>query len=125
MSSLKHVPVCTEYILEEFGTYFSQNVCTRYILFHSLQVCSGYNWLLYVLVVTSTYQYMIFFLNLVVLVQLFFLSFLNGTSVYILTSSQYVLGVPDYIGHLPGPAGLLASDSGSSPHIEPNHTKEG
>jgi hypothetical protein len=54
-----------------------------------------------------------------------FLSFINSTSGYILTSSQYILGVPDSFVRLPGPAGLLASNSGSSPRIEPNQTKTG
>ncbi len=34
-----------------------------------------------------------------------------------------VLRVPDSIALLLGPAGLLTSDSGTRPHIEPNHTK--
>ena len=43
------------------------------------------------------------------------------------TLAQYVPWVPDSITRLPGPAGLLASDSGISPRIqvEPNHTQAG
>ena len=41
-----------------------------------------------------------------------------------LTLVEYVLLVPDSIARLTGrPAGLLASDSGTGPRIEPNHTK--
>ncbi len=41
-----------------------------------------------------------------------------------LTLVEYVLLVPDSIARPPGsPAGLLASDSGTGPRIEPNHTK--
>ncbi len=41
-----------------------------------------------------------------------------------LTLVEYVLLVPDSIARPPGrQAGLLASDLGTSPHIEPNHTK--
>ena len=54
-----------------------------------------------------------------------FSSFLKGTSVYILTRSVYILGIPDPIASLHGPAGLPASNSCSSTHIEPIHTKAG
>ncbi len=41
-----------------------------------------------------------------------------------LTLVEYVLLVPDSIERPPArPAGLLASYSGTSPHIEPNHTQ--
>jgi hypothetical protein len=41
-----------------------------------------------------------------------------------LTLVEYLLWVPDSIARQPTrPAGLLASYSGNSPHIEPNHTK--
>jgi hypothetical protein len=41
-----------------------------------------------------------------------------------LTLVEYVLLVPDSIARPPGrPAGLLASDSGTCPRIEANHTK--
>jgi hypothetical protein len=41
-----------------------------------------------------------------------------------LTLVEYVLLVPDSIARQQGrPAGLLASDSGTGPRIEPNHTK--
>ncbi len=52
-----------------------------------------------------------------------FLSFLKSSSMYILTLAGYILWVPDSIVHLPGPASLLASDAGTSPHIEPKHTE--
>ncbi len=43
---------------------------------------------------------------------------------YILNLVEYVLWVPDSFARPPGrPAGLLASDSGTSSRIEPNHTK--
>ncbi len=41
-----------------------------------------------------------------------------------LTLVEYVLLVPDSIARPPGrPAGLLASDSGTGPRIEANHTQ--
>ncbi len=41
-----------------------------------------------------------------------------------LTLVEYVLLIPDSIERPPGsPAGLLASDSGTGPRIEPNHTQ--
>jgi hypothetical protein len=41
-----------------------------------------------------------------------------------LTLVEYILSVPDSIARPPGrPTGLLASNSGTSPHIEPNHTR--
>ncbi len=44
----------------------------------------------------------------------------------ILTLVEYVLLVPDSIARPPGrPAGLLASDSGTGPRIEANHTQAG
>ncbi len=42
---------------------------------------------------------------------------------YILTLAEYVFLSPDSIARLPGPTSLLARDSGTSPGIEPNHTK--
>ncbi len=43
---------------------------------------------------------------------------------YMLTLVEYVLLVPDSIARQQGrPAGLLASDSGASPRIEPNQTQ--
>ncbi len=106
---------------------FLLQVCIRYILFASSMyryVLSTYlsnfvhilvkNYVLvtyfssHVTVCTSTYQYMSLH-DLFSLSGTAFLSFLNGTSVYILTSSssQYVLGVRDYIALLPGPAVCL------------------
>ncbi len=54
-----------------------------------------------------------------------FLLFMKSTSVFILNQPEYVLWVPDSIARqgLQGPAGKLASDSGTEPHIEANHTK--
>ncbi len=41
-----------------------------------------------------------------------------------LTLVEYLLWVPDSFARPPArPAGLLASDSGTGPHIEPNHTQ--
>ena len=41
-----------------------------------------------------------------------------------LTLVEYVLLVPESIARPPGrPAGLLASDSGTGPRIDPNYTK--
>ncbi len=54
-----------------------------------------------------------------------FLSFLKGTFVYILVRSEYILKVPDSIARQQGPAGALASDAGTSPRIEPNHSTAG
>jgi hypothetical protein len=60
---------------------------------------------------------------LLVLVQTF-LHFERVHTFYMLTLVEYVLLVPDSIARPPGrPAGLLASDSGTGPRIEPNHTK--
>ncbi len=42
---------------------------------------------------------------------------------YILTLAEYILWVPDSIARLPGPAAVLASNSGTGPYIEPNHRK--
>jgi hypothetical protein len=53
-----------------------------------------------------------------------FLHFERLHTWYKLTLVKYVLLVPDSIALLPGrPAGLLASDSGTGPHIKANHTK--
>ncbi len=52
-----------------------------------------------------------------------FLHFERVHTLYILTLVEYVLWVLDSIVRLPGrPAGLLASDSGTGPRIESNHT---
>ncbi len=80
------------------GTYFLPPVCTYYIFFFPyVPVCTWY----------ILEEFSAFF------------------CMYILTLSQYILGVPDSIVRLPGPASLHPSDSGSSPRIasEPNHTK--
>jgi hypothetical protein len=43
---------------------------------------------------------------------------------YMLNLVKYLLWVPDSIARQPAsPAGLLASDSGTGPRIEPNHTQ--
>jgi hypothetical protein len=53
-----------------------------------------------------------------------FLHFERVHTGYILTLVEYVLLVPASIARPPGrPAGLLASDSGTGPRIEANHTK--
>ncbi len=44
---------------------------------------------------------------------------------YKLILTEYVLWSPDSNVLVPGPAGLLASNSGTAPHIEPNHTQAG
>jgi hypothetical protein len=53
-----------------------------------------------------------------------FLHFERLHTWYMLTLAEYVRLVPDSIARPPGcPAGLLASDSGTGPRIEPNHTR--
>ncbi len=53
-----------------------------------------------------------------------FLHFERVHTWYMLTMVEYLLWVPDSIARTPvRPAGLLASASGTGPHIEPNHTQ--
>ena len=53
-----------------------------------------------------------------------FLHFKRVHTGYMLTLVEYVLLVPASIARPQGrPAGLLASDSGTGPRIEPNHTQ--
>jgi hypothetical protein len=60
---------------------------------------------------------------LLILVQTF-LHFERVHTWYMLTLVKCVLLVPDSIACPPGrPAGLLASDAGTGPRIEPNHTE--
>ena len=53
-----------------------------------------------------------------------FLHFERVHTWYMLTLVEYLLWVPNSIARPPArPAGLLASDSGTCPRIEPNHTQ--
>jgi hypothetical protein len=53
-----------------------------------------------------------------------FLHFERVHTGYMLTLVEYLLWVPNSIVRPPArPAGLLASDSGTGPRIEPNHTQ--
>ncbi len=72
---------------------------------------------------TSMYLYVLSTYFLLILVPTFF-HFERVHTGYMLTLVEYVLLVPDSIARPPGsPAGLLASDSGTCPRIEPNQTK--
>ena len=52
-----------------------------------------------------------------------FLSFLKGTSVYILVFSEYIHSDPRSFSGRSGPAGLPAGDSCSATRIQPKHTQ--
>ncbi len=54
-----------------------------------------------------------------------FLQFLTGTYVYILILAEYILLVPESSACMQGPAGLLASNSGTRPLIATYHTSTG
>ncbi len=72
---------------------------------------------------TSTSRYVLCTYFLLILVQTF-LQFERLHTWHMLTLVEYIVLVPDSIARPPGrPAGLLASDSGTSPRIEANHIK--
>ncbi len=74
-----------------------------------------------------TYQYVPVHTEYILFLLILVLSILHFERVhtgFMLTLVEYVVLVPDSIARLPGrPACLLASDSGTCPRIEPNHTQ--
>jgi hypothetical protein len=97
--------VRTEYRKHDKSTYFRLEVQTIRVTYQYVPVRTEY------------------ILFLLILVQIF-LHFERLHTWYMLTLVEYVLLVPDSIARLPGrPVCLLASDSGTGPHIEANHTK--
>jgi hypothetical protein len=71
---------------------------------------------------TSTYQYVLSTFLLILVPT--FLHFERVHTGYMMTLVEYLLWVPESIARPPArPAGLLASDSGTCPLIEPNQTQ--
>ncbi len=110
---------CTRYNLYKVHTFESyMEICTflRYIpvctIFKLHQVCMYW-------FAPSTYYIPVYNLCSVAA----FPSLLKGTSMYILTLSEYIFVVPDSFERLQGPADLPARDSFTCTRIEPNHTK--
>ena len=128
----RHVLQCTDMYQVHTNMYFYLKVCTGMYQVHTI-----YHW--YVLVYTKGPKYVpgTYFSRLVpVCTSMYlvhtgtysccttFVSILKGTSLFILTSSQYVLLTSGFFcAPPPGPAGLPASDLCTCTSFGPHHTK--